>query len=357
MMKILMVTFSDNADHQDTTFGMYEQLQKDSEFEAYLLAIKTPKVPLQQSDHTWLVDCPKRPGICKQTFNIPLLFSLITKIKKEKFDAVYFESLHVWNLPIMWAIKGQTHIFHVIHDVIPHKGDRSYKKVNFFNKILVKLADTIVLRNKKYISYMYSNYCAKENQVKYLGLWRRYPAYTPPTYSHKVLFFGRMNPYKGIDNLLQIVKNCPNIQFDIVGKVDPQVQDMVNLLAKEQNTTIKTGYVSDEAMKQYFIDCDWSIVPYRSASQSGIIIDSYKYSRPVIAFDVGAIGEQISDKESGFLIPAGNISAFSARLRELINCSKEQYDLFSRKAYQFGSQKYAAVGQVESFKSFIKENL
>ena len=55
---------------------------------------------------------------------------------------------------------------------------------------------------------------------------------------------------------------------------------MVNLLAREQNTTIKTGYVSDEAMKQYFIDCDWSIVPYRSASQSGIIIDSYKYSRP-----------------------------------------------------------------------------
>lgn len=356
-MKILMVTFSDNADHQDTTFGMYEELQKDKECETYLLAIQIPKVPLQKSDNTWLVNCPKRPGICKKTFDVFLLSSIIKRIKKEKFDAVYFESLHVWNLPIMLAVKGRTHIFHVIHDVIPHKGDKAYRKVDFFNKVLVRLADTIVLRNNKYISYMISHYRAKENQVKYLGLWRRYPAYTQPSYSHRVLFFGRMNPYKGINNLLHIVKACPNIQFDIVGKVDPQVQDIVDLLAKEPNTTMKTGYVSDEEMSKAFVSCDWTIVPYTSASQSGIIIDSYKYSRPVIAFDVGAIGEQIADKQSGFLIQAGDTSAFSACLNKVVHYSKEKYTLFSRRAYEFGSKKYAAAGQVESFKHFIKENL
>ncbi|WP_303226387.1 glycosyltransferase family 4 protein [uncultured Acidaminococcus sp.] len=356
-MKILMVTFSDNADHQDTTFGMYEELQKDKEFDTYLLAIRSPKVSLQKSDHTWLVDCPTRPGICKKTFDIFLISSVIRRIKKEKFDAIYFESLHVWNLPIMMAVKGKTHIFHVIHDVIPHRGDKAYRKVDLFNKLLVRMADTIVLRNKKYISYMHSHYLAKEDQVKYLGLWRRYPGYTQPSYSHKVLFFGRMNPYKGIDNLLQIVKKCPGIQFDIIGKVDPQVQDIVDMLEKEPNTTIKTGYVSDNEMMAAFIGCDWTIVPYASASQSGIIIDSYKYSRPVIAFDVGAISEQIADKQSGFLIPAGDISAFSACLKELVNCDKEQYNMFSKKAYEFGSMKYAAVGQVESFKHFIKESL
>lgn len=166
-----------------------------------------------------------------------------------------------------------------------------------------------------------------------------------------------MNPYKGIDNLLQIVKKCPGIQFDIIGKVDPQVQDIVDMLEKEPNTTIKTGYVSDNEMMAAFIGCDWTIVPYASASQSGIIIDSYKYSRPVIAFDVGAISEQIADKQSGFLIPAGDISTFSACLKELVNCDRDQYNMFSKKAYEFGSMKYAAVGQVKSFKHFIKESL
>ena len=76
MKKVLLVTFSDNADHQDTLFGMYEEMRKRSDWDAYLLCIKTPKVELQQSDHTWLVDCPERPGVTKKTFNLPLLLSI-----------------------------------------------------------------------------------------------------------------------------------------------------------------------------------------------------------------------------------------------------------------------------------------
>ena len=133
-MKVLLVTFSDNADHQDTLFGMYEQLQQDKDVDATLLAIKTPKVPLETSARTWLVDCPERPGLCKKTLNLPLLNSIIGKIKKEKFDAIYFESLHVWNLPIMMRFHKKVRIYHVIHEVIPHEGDRQVKLVDLMNK-------------------------------------------------------------------------------------------------------------------------------------------------------------------------------------------------------------------------------
>ena len=37
MKKVLLVTFSDNADHQDTLFGMYEEMQKRSDWDTYLL--------------------------------------------------------------------------------------------------------------------------------------------------------------------------------------------------------------------------------------------------------------------------------------------------------------------------------
>ena len=58
MKKVLLVTFSDNADHQDTLFGMYEEMRKRNDWDTYLLCIKAPKVGLQQSDHTWLVELP-----------------------------------------------------------------------------------------------------------------------------------------------------------------------------------------------------------------------------------------------------------------------------------------------------------
>lgn len=356
-MKILLVTFSDNADHQDTTFGMYEALQNEPDVEAFLLAIKSPRVSLQQSERTWLVDCPKRPGICRKTFDLPLLFSIIRKIKKQHFDAIYFESLHVWNLPIMAALKGKVRIYHVIHDVIPHENDSSWRQVDLFNKVLVRLADIIVLRNKKFIPTLIANYHANADRVKYLELWRRYIDYTPSVHSHSVLFFGRMNPYKGVDNLLKIVRQCSNIHFDVVGKVDPQVADIVDELKEQPNVSLISGYVSDEEMKNYFVKADWIIVPYNSASQSGIIIDAYKYSRPVIAFNVGAIVEQVVPEQSGFLIEPGNIDDFSKCLQKTVQMKNETHEKFCRQAYDTGCEKYAASGKVQAFKKFIKENL
>lgn len=142
MKKVLLVTFSDNADHQDTLFGMYEEMRNRSDWDAYLLCIKTPKVELQKSDHTWLVDCPERPGVTKKTFNLPLLVSIIHRIRKEHFDAIYFESLHTWNLPIM-LMSGKAKTYQVIHEVIPHEGDSQVKMVDLMNKAVVKFVSNM----------------------------------------------------------------------------------------------------------------------------------------------------------------------------------------------------------------------
>lgn len=352
MKKVLLITFSNNADHQDTMFGMYEELKKDSKWDVYLLAIKTPKVPLQRSDHTWLVDCPERPGLTKKTWNIPLLGSILYRVKKEHFDAIYFESLHIWNLPFM-IFSGASRTYQVIHEVIPHEGDREEKAVDFMNKVVCNLADVIVLRNKMYMQDLVDRYRIDAAKVKYLELWRRYPEYTRPTYSGRALFFGRINPYKGADHLLNIVRDCPQIQFDVVGSVDPQMQSVVNQIALEPNVTLRTGYVSDEEMKDAFIKCSWVIVPYNSASQSGVIIDAYKYSRPVIAFEVGAVCEQVEDGKSGYLIEAGNDKKFAEALQKVIHFSRERYDEMSQYAYCYGSKKYAASGAVKRFKEII----
>ena len=319
-----------------------------------MLCIKTPKVELQKSDHTWLVDCPERPGVTKKTFNLPLLVSIIHRIRKEHFDAIYFENLHTWNLPIM-IMSGKVKTYQVIHEVIPHEGDSQVKMVDLMNKAVVKFADTIVLRNKTYIQDMIDRYGISADRVKYLELWRRYPAYTTPVHSGRVLFFGRINPYKGADNLLEIVRLCPDIRFDVVGRVDSQMQGIVDQLAKEKNVKLNNDYVTEAEMREAFVNCDWVIVPYNSASQSGIIIDAYKYSRPVIAFAVGAIPEQVDDGKSGYLVAAGDNQKFEEILREAMQMSAEQYDVMSREAYQYGSKKYATGGAVERFVALLEE--
>lgn len=163
------------------------------------------------------------------------------------------------------------------------------------NKIVCRLADVIVLCNQKYMTKVTEIYNVPQNKVRVVDMWRRFPKYTEPSYSKHALFFGRMNPYKGVDNLIEIIKQCPEIQFDIVGRVDPQIREQVDELKQFPNVSMNTGYVTDTEMEAAFVKADWIVLPYNSATQSGVVIDGYRYGRPSIAFNVGAIAEQIED--------------------------------------------------------------
>ncbi len=91
---------------------------------------------------------------------------------------------------------------------------------------------------------------------------------------------------------------------------------------------LNNDYVTDEEMREAFINCDWVIVPYNSASQSGIIIDAYK---------------------SGYLVEAGDNKKFADKLKEAVKLSIDEFGTMSRYAYQYGSKKYATSGAVERF--------
>lgn len=354
-MKVLLVTFTDNADHQDITFGMFESLYnaKRQDCDIWVMGIKSPKVPVMDTPHTHLVDCPRRPGIEKKTFDLKELHSIISWINIEQFDVIFFESLHVWNLAIMMQCHRKAKIFQMIHDVIPHDGDKQAKSVDLMNRVVCKMADYIVLANQKYIPKVTEIYGVEPNHVCYVDMWRRFPAYTEPKYTKRALFFGRMNLYKGVDNLLKVVKLCPDVQFDVVGRVDPQVQEQVDKLKALPNVTMNNGYVTDDEMAEAFINADWVILPYNSATQSGVVIDGYRYGRPCIAFNVGAIGEQICEGKSGYLIEPGDNKAFARKLREAIEMDKQSYSKLSRSAYDFGIKKYAADGAVQRYIELI----
>ena len=354
-MKVLLVTFSDNADHQDITFGMFESLYKAQrpDCDAWVMGINTPKVAVLDTPKTHLVDCPKRPGIEKKTFDLKELNSIIKWIKSQHFDVIFFETLHVWNLAIMKRCHKETKIFQMIHDLIPHEGDKQARSVHLMNKTVCKMADYIVLANQKYVPKVTEIYGVDPKRVLFLDMFRRFPEYTEPRFTKRALFFGRMNPYKGVDNMLQIAKLCPQVQFDAVGRVDPLVQDIVDQLKTLPNVTMNNGYVTDEEMAEAFINADWIILPYNSATQSGVIIDGYRYGRPSIAFNVGAIKEQVSEGTSGYLVEPGDNEAFAKKLKEAVEMDQDSYAALSRASYEFGSKKYSADGAIDRFLELI----
>lgn len=337
--KILLITFSNISDHQDKVAVLYEELLRMGA-DAYMMLPKDIDIKCEHSGRTYFVDCPSRPGIAKGTFNAKNLLHVINIIKRGHFDAILFETLHVWNLPIM-ILSGKTRVYQMIHDVIPHGGDKGAKQVDLMNKTVISMADGIVICNKKYKKALCQRYNANPKKVKCIELFERYPEYKAPKRNGHMLFFGRLNPYKGADNLLQIVKLCPDVKFDVVGKADPLVADIIEELKKYKNVNVNEGYIPDEEIASIFDSCEWSILPYNSATQSGVVVESYKNSKPVICFDVGAITEQVVDGKTGFLIKEKDITAFSNKIKEALQLSDEEYKVFCKNGYEFGYNQFS----------------
>lgn len=338
--KILLTTLSNISDHQDKVVVLYEEMKK-AGLDVYLMLPEKIDVDCEKSNRTWFIKCPDRPGIARGTFNIKNLLSMINRVKKEHFDYIVFETLHIWNLPLMIISGKRTKKYQMIHDVIPHGGDKTAKQVDLMNKVVCKLADKILICNNKYKKDLCQKYKISSNRVVSVGLWERYPPYRTTNNVGIMLFFGRLNPYKGADNLLKIVKKSPESRFEIVGKADSQVAEIIEELKTLPNVSVDERYIADSEIADIFYNCGWVVLPYNSATQSGVVVEAYKHSKPVISFDVGAISEQVEDGKTGYLIKHGDIDGFVKKISEVNNITNDNYESFCKDAYQYGFNKFS----------------
>ena len=66
------------------------------------------------------------------------------------------------------------------------------------------------------------------------------------------------------------------------------------------------SFVPDEEVGKFFATTDVVVLPYKTASQSGIVQIAYHYDTPVIVSNVGGLPEIVDDGKSGFIIQPEN---------------------------------------------------
>ena len=342
---ICIITFSDNYDHQEVAFSMFNALYP--QYNVYNIGLthqKNPRSPV--TDHSFYYDAPRRPGITKGSFNFKLVNRIVRKINSLDINCVYFESEHLWNAFIMRKLRKDIKRVVVIHDVIPHSDSKGKALAN---KVCCKMADFVVIRNDKYKEELIKRYNVKEEKVLILPY---YPDFEENTQVEGFLFFGRIRKYKGIDSMLKIAEQLPNIHFTIAGSSDEECRPIVEKIKRLENCNVIDREVSDNEMEMLFKQSKSIILPYSSATQSGVIIDAYKYGRPVIAFNVGAICEQVLNGKSGFLVD--DEVEFINKIKKIENMEPMQLCAQQKNAYGYGYDKYSTQKNMDLFvKTFI----
>lgn len=334
--KICLITFSNNVDHQNVVYSMYWALQEKAD--VYTIGIIDPKSPIApKTRKNYYYNCPLRPGIESKTFRIDILLKIAQVIRENGIKYLYFESLHVWNAALMLLCPKCIRI-EAIHDVIPHDGNRAMDLANY---VTGKLADHIILRNTKYKQDLSKRFKIKEDKISCLQPWRDFPERSSSNHTGVYLYFGRIRRYKGFDKLVEIIKETPDISYRIVGEPDEESIPLVNELVNLENADVEPREVSDDQMIEEFRRADWIILPYKEATQSGVILDAYRFSRPVIAFNVGAISEQIENGLSGFLVPEGDVDEFIRIIKHTSKMSAQEHEKFCQDSYVYGFSKYS----------------
>lgn len=127
-----------------------------------------------------------------------------------------------------------------------------------------------------------------------------------------LLFFGLIRDYKGLDVLLKAFSELDDsyqliIAGEIYGKSDKYLGLIEN--SKNKNIFLFNQYIPDDEVNIYFSAADLCVLPYRSATQSGITGTSFHFEVPIIATDVGGLRESLKDGLLGEVVESENPEA------------------------------------------------
>jgi glycosyltransferase involved in cell wall biosynthesis len=138
-----------------------------------------------------------------------------------------------------------------------------------------------------------------------------------------LLAFGAIRPYKGIDVALEALARIGpevHVRLTVAGVFwdgGEELRGRVHALGLEERVELRDEFVSNEDAALLFMAADASLLPYRSATQSGVVQLSFAYGTPVIATSVGGLPEAIEDGVDGILCPPGDAAALADAILRL----------------------------------------
>ena len=122
-----------------------------------------------------------------------------------------------------------------------------------------------------------------------------------------LLFFGLIRDYKGLDLLIEAMNGLDDtyqllIAGECYGSFDAYSQQIAASKAKDR-IHVHNRYISDGDIPLFFSAADVLVLPYRSATQSGVVSVAYHFDLPMVATPVGDFPDSIQRPNTGIVVP------------------------------------------------------
>jgi len=299
---------------------------------------------------------------------------VVNKIKKAEPELLIFPWWVSFWTPQFWTIAALVKIFtrakilFICHNVVEHE-----------SKIIDKICTRVVLKKGDYFIVHSGDDLKNLKTIKPDAdvkkcLHPTYDIFSTELISKEdarkqlnikgktILFFGFIRPYKGLNYLLEampLIIEHVDVNLLIVGEFwegEKECLEQIKKLEIEENIRIINKYVPNEEVGSYFAAADLVVLPYVSATGSGIVQAAFGCNKPVISTNVGCLPEVINDKKTGYLIAPRDSMAIADAVVSFYKEGKEKefVDNIIKENWRFSWDRI--VDTIESFNNRGNKN-
>ncbi len=246
-------------------------------------------------------------------------------VADQEIDLVVGTMSHIWNVPVLLGRRSRPPYLLVLHDALPHKGDdvplRGWllgKETTYADGVvtLTQHVRDVLCTEHGYPSS--ASWVVPHGVFAYArGAMRRAAKGRP----HRLLFFGRLLPYKGLDLLLEafglLRERRQDVELVIAGPGDAApYKGQIDQLA---GVHLDNRWIEEGEIGAIFRGADICVLPYREASQSGVVATAYAAGIPVVTTPVGGLVEQVHHERTGIVCEAVSAEAIASAVARLLD--------------------------------------
>jgi glycosyltransferase involved in cell wall biosynthesis len=298
-----------------------------------------------------------------RTLALPLITrDFVDYLIKQRIHIVLCTMMHPWNSWVVQFLPSSTCRYIVtVHDALPHPGDEHFGWVRMLRNN-IQCADGVVVLSEYVHNKLVKHYSYPSRRIwqiphgpfKFDQLLRKVLPIARP---RRLLFFGRLRPYKGLSLLLDAFEQIAeqyDLELSVVGKGSIAIEN--DDLYINSRIHFDNRWIPEKELSNVFSAADIVILPYIEASQSGVVAAAYGMGLPVIVTPVGGLQEQVVHRETGLI--ASDVTSHALTLAIIELCTDlALYARCCEGALQAGDMENAWQNTSKSMVSIFSEVL
>jgi D-inositol-3-phosphate glycosyltransferase len=158
------------------------------------------------------------------------------------------------------------------------------------------------------------------------------------------LMYGQLRTDKGLADLVEAVARVPPLRL-LIGGEDlgglAEVRDRLNDDDLTGRVTVREGFQDMPSTAELFAAADTVALPYRVASQSGVLLLAYGFSRPVVIYPSGGMVESVIDGETGWICRAADAEALAATLADTVSAGAQECLRRGQRGRELADERFA----------------